>query len=193
MDWSATVAEIVSALPSWSSPGWNAVAAVAGAASAIAAFAAIRSSSKSRANERVLQHCVTTLERAFSALVGPAENPTLPLRDRLAWLTSARLIEEYKFAKKRLKGELLKSELASHEEHWRRHFYLVLEPLAIGHLAFFQENEIDKTSAIIIHNFSDWPEDKDDPIDKYDGYKNAREVLPVDNRWFALRTYIGLR
>ena len=164
----------------------GAVSAVAGAASAIAAFRAIRSESTARANERVLQHLVVTLERAYSALAGPDRQ----IRgDRLAWLTAARLLEEYKTTKSRLEDKALRAELESHEEHWRRQMYLLVEPVALD-FQFFTRSEIEKTSGTIILNFVEWPEGKEDPIARYGGYRGAVEVLPVSIKWAAFRHYL---
>lgn len=195
-------------------PDANAIAAFAGAASAIAAFRAIgrndknlrierkyaddarrdeqRRSDEIRENERLLNHATTTLERAFLALRGPDASITHPPRNRLNWLTAARLIEEYKKTKARMKDPLLLQECESHEEHWRHQFYLKLTPLADGYADYFQHstdsgNNIQLTSAVVVHAFASWPKGKLDPLSIYQSEKDAAEELGIDFFWFNLQ------
>lgn len=187
MDWHCIFETVKSLLPSW-----EAAAAIAGALSALAAFWTIQSTAKTRKNERLSAHAITTLERAYGALSGGDHAAKLPLQDRLAWLTTARLIEEYKDAKTLISDPIFIRENESHEEHWRRQFYVLLEPLQLGHLGFYRDNEIEKTSAVIVHNFAEWPENKVDPIAKYGSYKKAADALHISKMWFSVRAYLGL-
>jgi hypothetical protein len=195
-------------------PDANTIAAFAGAASAIAAFRAIRRNDENlrierknaddarrdeqrrsdeiRENERLLNHATTTLERAFLALRGPDTSITHPPRNRLNWLTAARLIEEYKKTKARMRDPLLLQECESHEEHWRHQFYLKLIPLADGHPDYFQhstdsENNIQPTSAVVVHAFASWPEGKTDPLRIYRSETDAIEKLGIEFYWFNLQ------
>lgn len=181
-------------------PDANLVAATAGAASAFAAFWTIRRASKARANERYLDYAVTTLERAFSALMGRSEAGALPPSDRLGWLTSARLIEEYKSAKKRIKDPIILQECESHEEHWRNQFHLALSPLenispeyySPGKGAKKDKAPIHDVSAIIIHAFASWPKGKADPIDAYETTEVAISKLGVSPWWITLRRHLDI-
>ena len=174
-------------------PDANLVAATAGAASAFAAFWTIRHASKARENERYLGYAVTTLERAFSALIGRSAADALPPSDRIGWLTAARLIEEYKSAKTRIKDRIILQECESHEDHWRHQFYLRLAPLAIGRVAYYSEgsDSIDPTSAIVVHAFASWPENKLDPIKRYRTYNEALERLQIHPKWASLEWYVN--
>lgn len=172
---------------------WATVAtAVFAGGSAWAAAHAIRVAIKSRNNERLLAYATMTLERAYLALKDPSHETPFPRADRLAWLTAARLIEEYKSAKARIEDPIILRECESHEEHWRRSFFLMLEPLALGHAAFYSAGSISETSAIIIHAFSEWPEGQADPLDAYPSVAVAMDKLGVSMRWFSLRTFLGL-
>ena len=177
-------------------PGASTVAAFAGAGSALAAVWTIRLSARARENERLLGNAVTTLERAYLALCGQTDRSSLPPSDRVGWLTAARLIEDYKDAKKRLKDPLIIRECEAHEEHWRHQFYLKLEPLSLGRVAYYTENSntlsgvIDKASAIIVHAFATWPEDKIDPLKKYTSKNDAESKLKISQKWSSLRFYV---
>ncbi|WP_236169782.1 hypothetical protein [Pseudomonas atacamensis] len=174
----------------------QASAAIAGGLSAVFAGWAIRKASKDRKNTHLLNHAKSSLERAFSALCEgtPAGRPPAP--DRLAWLTCARLIEEYKSTKCLIKEKLTLRECESHEEHWRHQFFLRLEPLGQMTQEYYSNGlngvELHKASAIIVHAFSEWPEGKADTLDKYRGGADAAKKLGVSPRWFALRQYCGL-
>jgi hypothetical protein len=169
------------------------VAAVAGGLSAVFAGWAIRKSSKERNNTHLLNHAKSSLERAFSALCDGTPPGTAPAADRLAWLTSARLIEEYKSTKLLIKDQLTLRECESHEEHWRHQFFLRLEPIATMTHEYYsykpQGEEIHKVSAIILHHFAEWPKDKKDTLSKYGGYHGAIKRLGISPRWRSLSDY----
>jgi hypothetical protein len=210
--------EPMDALEIWKSisshlPDANTIAALAGAMSAIAAFRAIRRNDKNHAyaiasaekareterlilaarteNERLLNFAVTTLERAYLALRGPDSSASIPPRDRVNWLTSARLIEEYRATKGEIKDPQLYKECESHEEHWRHQFYLLVKPLATGHPDYFSSGSTDETiqsvSAVIVHSFADWPDGKQDPLSAYGSIDAATSRFGIGPRWFNLR------
>lgn len=180
------------------------LSALAAAGSALLAWRAIRQQEKERLqavarqeNERLLEHATTSLERAFSALMSGDPSQPSPPKDRLAWLTAARLIEEFKETKARVSDELLMRELESHEEHWRRRFYLKLHPLAGANIKFFKpsnpylEEAIDLASAVVVHAFADWPEGRVDPLDALGSAKEARDRLKPSKKWLSLDLAIG--
>lgn len=171
----------------------NIVAAFAGAISAIAACITIRRSSKDRADERHLDYAVRTLERAYRALCGN-DGAGLAPADRLAWLTAARLLEQYKAVKAQISSKVVLAECEGHEEHWRHQFYLALEPLSRAAPSdYFQgHSPVHPVSAIIVHAFASWPDKKKDPIDVYDSAEDATNKLGVNKMWIPLRRYLNI-
>ncbi|MBD9629748.1 hypothetical protein [Pseudomonas sp. PDM19] len=182
--------------------GLNAVAAFAAAASAIGAFWTIKRATSiansqqkaadtARANERLLDHAVITLERAYSAFAGNSPDSNPPPDSRVGWLTAARLLLEYKNAKARMTDPLLIQECDSHEDHWRLKFYLKLSTIERDRTYYTQAARIEKTSAVIITAFSEWPEGKPDPIDVYDSARDAMSKLKLNlRRSHPLRWYV---
>ncbi|WP_144938350.1 hypothetical protein [Pseudomonas alabamensis] len=168
-------------------------AAFAGAASAIFAGLTIRKSSNERKNSHLLHHARTSLERSFQALCGDTQSNSAPTHDRTAWLTAARLIEEYKTAKARISDKLTLQECESHEEHWRYQFYERLKAIENGPQGYFSPRprgeEIQKISAMVIHAFATWPEGKPDPLNNYESEDEAYERLGIHLLWFKLRQY----
>jgi len=175
----------------------NLIAAISGSAAAIIAVITIRMSARERADERLVGYAVRSLERAYESLVGQDPARAVIPADRLAWLTSARLIEQYKDAKARINNKVALHECEGHEEHWRHQFYLALQPLretapeyySIGHGG---GGEIQPVSAVIIHAFATWPDGKDDPLAKYKNKDDAIAKLNVHLLWFGLRRYLKL-
>lgn len=176
----------------------NVAAASAGAISAFFAFLTIRKSVNERRDDRLLSYAVKTLERAYESLVGSSHTPPPPA-NRLAWLTTARLIEEYKKAKVRIRDRIALEELEGHEEHWRHQFYLALAPLENCQPEFYSGSanvrhldQIPKITAIIIHAFASWPEAKVDPLDSYKNQQDAVDRLGVSKMWIGLRRYLNI-
>ena len=165
------------------------LAAIAGALSALAAFYTIKKTNSARKNERLLDHAVITLERAFDALTENG-NHNPPDANNLSWLTAARLLEEYKETKSQLRDKLTKRECDSHEEHWRHQFYLALLPISRGNGDYFRVGKITKSAALVVHRFADWPDLKVDPLSKYDD-PNSGAKLVIHKRWSALAHYVA--
>ncbi|MFJ3431026.1 hypothetical protein [Pseudomonas fragi] len=188
MEWTYVLHTITNHLPDA-----EVIAAFAGAGSAIAAICTIKKSDRSRENERLLAYSVLTLERSFAALVGQSAQDSVPPPDRLGWLTSARLIEEYKSAKARLKDPLILQECNSHEEHWRNQFRARLELIPYDPARYFTlggiGHGVHKTSAVIVHSFATWPDGKIDELDKYMNTADAINKLGISNLWVGLRRY----
>ncbi|UVL53957.1 hypothetical protein [Pseudomonas sp. B21-035] len=175
----------------------NFIAAFSGSAAAVAAFVTIRTSALERSDERMAAYAVRTLERAYQALVGPEGTANkAPVADRLAWLTSARLIEQYKDAKQKIKNPVVLHECEGHEEHWRHQFYLALSPLENVSPGYYSDRKgngpIHDVSAVIIHAFASWPDDKEDPVDKYKTSDAAISKLGVSNFWITLRRHLNI-
>lgn len=177
---------------------WASVAsACAGALSAFFAFLTIRKSVNERRDDRLLNYAVKTLERAYESLVGnPRTVP--PLASRLAWLTTARLLEDYKKVKSRIHDKVALEELEGHEEHWRHQFFLALTPLEDVNLEYYSSGQgprrspIHDISAIIIHAFASWPDGKNDPVEAYKSREDAISKLGVAKWWITLRHYLNL-
>lgn len=186
---------------------WTTVAAVAaalsaatGAASAYAAFRAIKVSNsnhskalaeaeKDRKNERLLSHAITTLERAYSTLVGGKPDFNVPPKSRINWLTSARLIEEYKSTKSRINDPLILQECTSHEAFWRHRIYVKTSDLDTGFPDYFRqgaENSIQLTSAVIVTDFAMWPEGREDPLKDPGNSVESITGRPIHLKWFHL-------
>jgi len=175
-------------------PSPEVTAAIAASASATFAAITIISTARAKSNERLLAHAVQTLERSYTSLAGNSEREKIPPADRLAWLTSARLIEDYKRTKRRISSNLIRQECESHEEHWRHQFYLKLKNLAGGVVEYYKGERIDcidPVSAVIVHAFADWPENKKDPLRKYRDTTHAVAKLKPMQRWFTLHQYCG--
>ncbi|MCU7645634.1 hypothetical protein [Pseudomonas piscis] len=177
------------------------LSALAGAASALAAFRAIKSSDSNHAdamrdaeatrqNKQLLDHAITTLERAYSTFEGGSPEAIFPPRIRLNWLTSARLIEDYKKTKARIIDPLLMQECISHETYWQHKFYTLLDPISLGSAEYFKQQEIDSidlTSAVIIADFAIRRYDANDLNQRYQNAVDAAEEMPVHLKWASLR------
>lgn len=122
--------------------------------------------------------------------------PQSPLCERLAWLTSARLIQQYKDTKSRIKSSVVLHECEGHEEHWRHQFFLALTHLENISPEYYSigkgKGPIADISAIIIHAFASWPEGKTDPLDVYSSNEDAVRSLGVNPWWITLRRHLKL-
>lgn len=169
-------------------------AAVFGGLSAGFAGWTIWKSSKERKNSHLLNYSKTTMERAFFALCDGVAAGYHPPANRVAWLAAARLIEEYKKAKKRIKDPLTLEECESHEGHWRHQFYLRLDPLSETVPEYYGQprsaTSIPPLAAIIVHDFAMWPDEKPDPLLAHELSKRAPEEWEAHLKWGALRQYI---
>ena len=121
-------------------------------------------------------HATESIERAYEALAG-ANPDGKPVRDRLAWLSCARLLLSAKEVAKQISTSsvgliaLYDGEL----EYWRSRFYDLLNPrggLRVGAQATFFGHpvpndgvQIEERSIRVIFEFADWPQGKPDPID----------------------------
>lgn len=173
----------------------QAAAAIAGGLSAVFAGWAISKASKERKNIHLLNHAKTSLERAFSTLCAATAPGQPPPSNRVAWLTTARLIEEYKTGKSQIKDPLTRQECESHEAHWRHQLYLRLEPLSNTVPEYYGTprsiTSIPPVAAIIIHNFAMWPEGKEDPLKSYEINHGSISEEKAHLKWRALRQYLS--
>ena len=123
----------------------------------------------------ICDQAIITLERAYSSLTNGKSDYSLPMPDRLNWLTSARQIIRYHELKSMLQTDLYKLICSEHEEHWKHEFYLSLKNGEIILPDYFKSNNIHLKSALVIMNFKQWAPDAEDPLDSVDGTKYAND------------------
>jgi hypothetical protein len=183
-----------------------AISAITSAISARAAYRAIKQNDllhsseqmridAQRENSRLFDHAIMTLERAFMALMGGDSSLNVPPKNRLNWLTAARLIEEFNDTKGRISDPLLARECLSHEAHWRLQFARKLDELGIGHPDYFKQSgkvRIHLTSAIVVCAFSEWMSELGDAIDKRGSPQQAAEELGVSPSFAQLKFHLGI-
>ncbi len=130
-----------------------------------------------------LQSATSALERAYNSIMAGGEGVT-PNSDRLAWLTSARLILMAEDISSRIGVESIREMYLAEEEYWRRRFYEVFDPAGfdspLNDPAFYRRGEervrgyfIDERSIKVIFRFCDWPEGREDPIDSIARFTDA--------------------
>ena len=161
--------------------------------SALTAAAAIYFPWRVQNSQEILHQSILSLERAFAAISKNGQEVSPPEPDRLNWLTAARHLEQYRKLKARLTLKTHQIVCEEHEEYWRHQFYSCLNTSPLLSAAYYREKtkpdkhaQIEPKSAIIIHNFAKWPEDRDDPIEKVD----VAEILA---RGDVLKGNYGLR
>lgn len=151
-------------------------------------------------NESYFKHAVSSLERAFATLSG-GKGGTAPIHERLAWLSSARLLLSASDASGRITAASsgLRVLYAGEEEHWRHQFYLLLQPLSpqgIGaQQSYFvadsspEQAPIDERSIKVIYGFAEWPEDRQDSIDAVSKYTQG-EIERMRVGMSGVRAYV---
>ncbi len=132
-------------------------------------------------NESYFRHAVASLERAYQALCEPA-TPPRPLQDRMAWLSSARLLLSASGSARQITAHSsgLRHLYQGEEAHWRHRFYQLLEPTSprgVGASTSYFEadrtagrSEIEERSIRVIYDFCSWPDGQQDPIDEISRY-----------------------
>lgn len=124
-----------------------------------------------------LEECKLALRRAHGALTEGQDVSPIPLPDRLNWLTAARHIQSYKKLKIRVNEKAHREVLESHEEEWRHRFYVSLgRNSSIFPSGYYSQSAvpegrrspIEPRSALIVHDFANWPEGKEDPLNEAD-------------------------
>lgn len=158
------------------------IAVVLSAFTALAVYAAtIKRHQEEDAYKRsqsLLEEFKLGLERAYSTLITP-DGSLLPKRDRLAWLTAARMILRAMSFKKSITEPIIVQIAEDHEEYWRHRFFEAFDKnSSIMGSAYFENHspqgdwdEISLTSAAILVEFIRWK--VEDPIDKAE----ARDLL----------------
>ena len=149
--------------------------------------------------ERYFQHAVTCLERAFS-VVSDAGKSATPVRDRMAWLTCARLLLAARSVSSRISGsEGLRALYDGEEEYWRNRFYEYFRPTSIDSFAsakdyFEQAGKIfgemtDERAIRTIYAFMEWPSGRIDPIQKVPLYTLA-ELETMSPGMSGIKAYV---
>lgn len=165
------------------------------AVAALASWLAIFTAKCLKKDDELLAHATVTLERAYGALMNGQDGENIPKPNRLNWLTSARLIENYIATKKEIKSPEIRRRCDGHEEFWRNQFYNCLEPLSMNFAYYSPKKngglELHKGSAVIVHGFASWPKDRVDPIDSYKNLDEVVRVYGLSKHWAGLRQYVG--
>ena len=173
------------------------ITAVAGIAAAVSAFFSWKALAHARLvkqDDELLAHAILTLERSYAALMTGGSGEA-PLKNRFNWLTSARLIVDYKDTKKQIKSAEIIRRCQGHEDHWRNLYMRSLEgiSLKIGYYSsgLTDAEKIYPISAVVVHGFSEWPVGRVDNLDGYSDVDDAISDLGLSNRWVGLRSYLG--
>ena len=156
------------------------------------------SDEEDRKQQVILDQCKRTLEWAYNALM-PDHSAQLPEANRLNWLTAARHILAYQEIRKGVNREPYSRIVEDFEEFWRHRFYLALSDMRLSRYSYWSAPDpqlvnIDFTSALVVVDFSGWPEGKADPAELTD---DEREALSSRNGFKGnagrgLKQYLGM-
>lgn len=130
--------------------------------------------SKLHDGERYLQHAIASLERAYLVISDSDKSPK-PVRDRMAWLTCARLLLSARDVAIRITdSEGLRALYDGEEEYWRNRFYEYFQPTSSDAFApeqdYFEQagkiagEVVDERSIRTVYDFMKWPNARVDPI-----------------------------
>ena len=139
-----------------------------------------QASLESRSDSEVYRTNATqNLERAFATFMD-GESVVTPKGDRLVWLNVARLILAAQEISRKIEVESIREVYEADEEHWRRRFYEVLDPInsssPLNHLDYFRGSHgphgygLEEGSIRVIYEFCEWPEGREDPISSVDRF-----------------------
>jgi len=150
-----------------------------------------------RRNDTLLKQAILSLERAYESLTDKGQHIAGPRADRLNWLTAARHIEDYKKIKNMISFSRSHKLLCEgQEEYWRHQFYLCLNKPSNLPGGYFEyqdngrRNRIQDVSAIIIHDFAEWPQGKADPLDTVDAVEILEKNPIILKRSISLNAYL---
>lgn len=119
---------------------------------------------------RSLHSASECLKTAYES-IEPKVSGEPPIADRLAWLTSARNIQNAKEMASHIEDRFLLSCWKIDMEIWRARFYKLLshpDLMTPGYFGKPYDGEaIHSTSAYIITMFSKWNDDHEDPLDAF--------------------------
>jgi hypothetical protein len=137
-------------------------------------------------DKEICEQAIIAIERAYTSLTSGKVKYEIPDASRLNWLTSARQITRFKELKIELKTDLYQLVCSEHEEHWKHEFYLSLKHNEFISPSYFQSNNIELTSALVVINFKQWEPGAKDPLDDIDANK-------LINDGYTLKGQHGLR
>ncbi len=179
-------------LPTWAVV-FAGASALAAAITTVISGLSMRGSRRDQESKQMLEQAVISLERAYEAISTGASPDGPPKADRIAWLTAARLLTQYRLTKRLVTSTPHKLVLEEQEEHWRHRFYLILQPLSSSRSRGYYSGmpsegggPIEPMSAVVVHTFAKWPEGKSDPLTSL-----QRGEVPPDAEF--LKGNIGLR
>jgi hypothetical protein len=130
------------------------------------------------------EHAVKCLERAYNILSNDDESKT-PIKDRLVWLTCARLILKSKqlYALISNEAESQKTLFDSEEEFWRHRFYELLDFTGMQSFSmskdYFEKaslipgDEIEERSIKVIYDFALKFNEDSDPINQISKFEKS--------------------
>ncbi|RYX94620.1 MAG: hypothetical protein EOO28_13440 [Comamonadaceae bacterium] len=153
-----------------------------------------RSDDEAGKQQEYLEQCKRTLEWAYNSLEVDQVNKVTPA-SRLNWLTAARHILAYQELRKKITLPVPLRVCEDFEEFWRHQFYLALSDGAMSQYSYWSQpgyvgENIHIASALVVIDFSGWPEGKQDPTDTLDiDALKARNGLK-GNAGRGLRSYI---
>jgi len=195
----SNLSDILNSISNLRSSDWIALAAAAIATfSLLVSWRAAVYQRRTDNDRELLRQMILTLERAYASI--SEEDPLgLPKQSRLSWLTAARHIAAYKSLKTELKTQLHRKLSEEHEEYWRHQLYVLLS--RIGSSSFFEWNSpetgqpenINPESAALIFAFSNWPNDRKDPLDDFSLKQLIQENDLLSLRFRHFRAYIEAR
>jgi len=154
-------------------------------------------------NKVYFDHAVACLARAFDSISADGRSPQ-PVRDRVVWLTCARLILSARDASARIAADAaaLRTLYAGEVEYSRHKFRQLLQPDARESFGnerdYFQEDlsdppmPIDERSARVIYEFMAWPSGAEDPIDLVPRY-TPEEIHKLGVGKLGLRAALNQR
>ena len=126
------------------------------------------------ADKELLAQAKQSLEWAYNALTEGGKNVP-PRANRLNWLTAARHLLRHKLLASQIRSETYRTVHFEVEEYWRHLFYLALDHNELLHPDYFQARTATRSpeylvpkSAMVVIEFSDWPNDLKDPLDSVD-------------------------
>ncbi|WP_410474517.1 hypothetical protein [Guyparkeria sp. TX1] len=124
-------------------------------------------------DKEIADQASLSLRWAYDVLSDGADENSAPLANRLSWLTSARHLIRYRWLRASIKTETQAVILAEQEEYWRHRFYVLLDHPELKSKQYYMNErdplwpeKIDPTSALVIADFSNWPKEATDPLDK---------------------------
>jgi hypothetical protein len=124
-------------------------------------------------------NAVKCLNRAYSFLSDNGRSES-PVKNRLVWLTTARLIKRAEMISNLMSPQATSSKIMyeSEKDYWRHRFYELIDFTGLNSFSMTEDyfgkasstpgDEIDERSIKIIYHFSLQFDDQNDPIDKVD-------------------------